>query len=60
VQDVVAALPGLTIQRAEQALRPVLTGDGERAAIGAVVRARRRQPSLRLGRSGNTPVGIIP
>jgi len=42
VQDVVAALPGLTIQRAEQARRPVLTGDGERAAIDTVVRAERR------------------
>jgi SAM-dependent methyltransferase len=42
VQDVVAALPGLTIQRAEQARRPVLTGDGERAAIDTVVRAQRR------------------
>ena len=42
VQDVVAALPGLAIQRAEQARRPVLTGDGERAAIDSVVRAQRR------------------
>jgi SAM-dependent methyltransferase len=42
VQDVVAALPGLAIQRAEQARRPVLTGDGERAAIDTVVRAQRR------------------
>jgi SAM-dependent methyltransferase len=42
VQDVVAALPGLTIQRAGQARRPVLTGDGERAAIDTVVRAQRR------------------
>jgi SAM-dependent methyltransferase len=42
VQDVVAALPGLAIQRAEQAQRPVLTGDGERAAIDSVVRAQRR------------------
>src|SRR6266576_2720409 len=41
VQDVVAALPGLAIQRAEQARRPVLTGDGERAAIDSVVRAQR-------------------
>lgn len=41
VQDVVAALPGLTIQRAEQARRPVLTDDGERAAIDTVVRAQR-------------------
>ena len=41
-EDVVAALPGLDIQRAEQARRPVLTGDGERAAIDTVVRARRR------------------
>jgi len=42
VQDVVAALPGLAIQRADQARRPVLTGDGERAAIDSVVRAQRR------------------
>jgi SAM-dependent methyltransferase len=42
VPDVVAALPGLAIQRAEQARRPVLTGDGERAAIDSVVRAQRR------------------
>jgi len=42
VQDVVAALPGLAIQRAEQARRPVLTGDDERAAIDSVVRAQRR------------------
>ena len=42
VQDVVAALPGLTIERAGQARRPVLTGDGERAAIDTVVRAQRR------------------
>jgi SAM-dependent methyltransferase len=42
VQDVVAALPGLAIQRAGQARRPVLTGDGERAAIDTVVRAQRR------------------
>jgi SAM-dependent methyltransferase len=42
VQDVVAALPGLDIQRAEQARRPVLTGDGERTAIDTVVRAQRR------------------
>jgi len=42
VQDVVAALPGLAIQRAEQARRPVLTGDGERTAIDTVVRAQRR------------------
>ncbi len=41
-QDVVAALPGLAIQRAEQARRPVLTGDGERTAIDSVVRAQRR------------------
>ena len=37
-----AALPGLDIQRAEQAQRPVLTGDGERTAIDTVVRAQRR------------------
>jgi SAM-dependent methyltransferase len=42
VQDVVAALPGLAIQRAGQARRPVLTGVGERAAIDTVVRAQRR------------------
>jgi SAM-dependent methyltransferase len=42
VQNVVAALPGLAIQRAEQARRPVLTGDGERTAIDTVVRAQRR------------------
>jgi SAM-dependent methyltransferase len=42
VQDVVAALPGLAIQRAEQARRPVLTGDGEQTAIDTVVRAQRR------------------
>ena len=41
-QDVVAALPGLAIQRAGQAQRPVLTGDGERTAIDTVVRAQRR------------------
>jgi SAM-dependent methyltransferase len=40
VQDIVAALPGLAIQRAEQARRTVLTGDGERTAIDAVVRAQ--------------------
>jgi hypothetical protein len=42
VQDVVAAPPGLAIQRAGQARRPVLTGDGERTAIDTVVRAQRR------------------
>jgi SAM-dependent methyltransferase len=42
VPDVVAALPGLAIQRAEQARRPVLTDDGERTAIDTVVRAQRR------------------
>ena len=42
VEDVVAALPGLDIQRAEQARRPVMTGDGERTAIDTVVRAQRR------------------
>ena len=41
-QDIVAALPGLAIQRAEQARRPVLTGDGERTAIDTVVPAQRR------------------
>jgi len=41
-QDMAAALPGLAIQRAEQARRPVLTGDGERTAIGTVIRAQRR------------------
>jgi len=41
VPDVVAALPGLDIQRAGQARRPVLTGDGERTAIDTVVRAQR-------------------
>jgi SAM-dependent methyltransferase len=40
--DVVAALPGLAIQRAEQARRTVLTDDGERTAIDTVVRAQRR------------------
>jgi SAM-dependent methyltransferase len=44
VPDVVAALPGLDIQRAEQARRPVLTGDGERTAIDTVVRAQRVLP----------------
>jgi len=42
VEDVVASLPGLDIQRAEQARRPVLAGDGERTAIDTVVRAQRR------------------
>ena len=42
VQDVVAALPGLAIQRAGQARRPVPTADGERTAIDTVVRAQRR------------------
>jgi SAM-dependent methyltransferase len=41
VQDVVAELPGLTIHRAEQARRPVPTGEGERVAIDTVVRAQR-------------------
>jgi len=39
---VVAALPGLAIQRAGQARRPVPTADGERTAIDTVVRAQRR------------------
>jgi SAM-dependent methyltransferase len=42
VPDVAAALPGLAIQRAEQARRPVPTSDGERTAIDTVVRAQRR------------------
>jgi SAM-dependent methyltransferase len=42
VENVVAALPGLDIQRAEQARRPVMTGDGERTAIDTLVRAQRR------------------
>jgi len=41
VQDVGAALPGLAIQRAEQARRTVPTRDGERTAIDTVVLARR-------------------
>jgi len=40
-RDVVAALPGLAIDRAGQARRPVPTGDGERVAIDTVVRAQR-------------------
>jgi SAM-dependent methyltransferase len=40
-QDVVAGLPGLTIHRAEQALRQVATSEGERVAIDTVVRAQR-------------------
>ena len=40
-QDVVAGLPGLTIHRAEQALRQVPTSEGERVAIDTVVRAQR-------------------
>jgi SAM-dependent methyltransferase len=42
VENVVAALPGLDIQRAEQARRPVMTADGERTAIDTLVRAQRR------------------
>ena len=41
VDSVVAALPGLTIHRADQARRAVLTGEGERVAIDTVVRAQR-------------------
>lgn len=41
VQDVVAALPGLTIRRAEQARRPVQSGEGDQVAIDTVVRAQR-------------------
>ena len=40
-RDVVAALPGLSIDRAGQARRPVQTGEGERIAIDTVVRAQR-------------------
>jgi len=39
--DVVAALDGLEIERAERVLRPVDTEDGEAQAIDALVRARR-------------------
>jgi SAM-dependent methyltransferase len=39
--DVVHALPGLTIRRAAQARRPVMTDQGERVAIDTVVRAQR-------------------
>jgi SAM-dependent methyltransferase len=39
--EVVAALPGLVIQRAGQERRAVPTGDGERTAIDTVVRAQR-------------------
>jgi SAM-dependent methyltransferase len=42
VDDVVSALPGLDILRAEQARRPVQTPDGDRFAIDTVVRAQRR------------------
>lgn len=38
---VVSALPGLRIQRAGQAHRPVQTPEGERVAIDTVVRAQR-------------------
>jgi len=38
---VVSALPGLRIQRAGQARRPVQTPEGERVAIDTVVRAQR-------------------
>ncbi|HUZ35157.1 MAG TPA: methyltransferase domain-containing protein [Streptosporangiaceae bacterium] len=39
--EVVHALPGLTIRRAAQARRPVTTDEGERVAIDTVVRAQR-------------------
>jgi SAM-dependent methyltransferase len=39
--DVVAALDGLEIEKAERVLRPVDTEDGEAQAIDALVRARR-------------------
>ncbi len=39
--EVVAALPGLVIQRAGQERRPVPTDDGERTAIDTLVRAQR-------------------
>lgn len=39
--DIVAALPGLTIRRAGQARRLVHTGDGDKVAIDTVVRAHR-------------------
>lgn len=38
---------GLTVQRAEQAIRMVATDDGPRQAIDTVVRALRAQPSSR-------------
>jgi SAM-dependent methyltransferase len=41
VDEVVSALPGLQIQRADQARRPVQTPEGERVAIDTVVRAQR-------------------
>ncbi len=40
--DVVEDLAGLSIERAERVERPVPTGDGERRAIDALVRAVRR------------------
>ncbi len=39
--EIVTALPGLTILRAGQASRPVQTPDGEQVAIDTVVRAQR-------------------
>ncbi len=36
---------GLRVERAEQALRPVKTADGERSAIDALVRAAREPGS---------------
>lgn len=41
VDDVLPLLAGLTIQRAEQARRPVETSEGGRVAIDTVVRAQR-------------------
>jgi SAM-dependent methyltransferase len=40
-EDVAAELPGLEVEKAERALRPVETEDGEAQAIDALVRARR-------------------
>ena len=39
--EVTAELDGLTVQRAEQVMRPVRTPEGERTAIDTLVRAER-------------------
>jgi SAM-dependent methyltransferase len=43
--DVTGELGGLRVERAERALRPVKTADGERTAIDALVRAVREPES---------------